>query len=143
MSRQLLSIGFALPAIAFALSCASSKAEFHVDPPPQVAATNYTISGPYSHKNLTIFLLHGENQKAGKSPLTLQEAMAEKKVIVHETGNVNELSIENVSDEEVYVQSGDIVKGGRQDRVLAMDLIVPPKSGKMPIESFCVEHGRW
>src|SRR5262249_16545406 len=52
-------------------------------------------------------------------------------------------SIENVSDEEVYVQSGDIVKGGRQDRVLAMDLIVPPKSGKMPIESFCVEHGRW
>jgi hypothetical protein len=41
------------------------------------------------------------------------------------------------------VQSGDIVKGGRQDRVLALDLIVPPKSGKIQIASFCVEQGRW
>src|SRR5262249_12767806 len=32
---------------------------------------------------------------------------------------------------------------GRQDRVLALDLIVPPKSGKIQIASFCVEHGRW
>src|SRR5262249_38131028 len=122
---------------------ASSKAEFHVGAPEQVTGTNYKISGPYSHKNLTIFLLHGEDQKPGKMPLTLQEAMRDKKVIVHETDNVNSLSIENVSDEEVYVQSGDIVKGGKQDRVLAMDLIVPAKSGKIPIESFCVEQGRW
>jgi len=26
---------------------------------------------------------------------------------------------------------------------LAVDLIVPPKSGKIPIAAFCVEHGRW
>jgi len=43
----------------------------------------------------------------------------------------------------VYIQSGDIVKGGRQDRTIAMDFIVPPHSGKMPINAFCVEHGRW
>ena len=35
------------------------------------------------------------------------------------------------------------MKGGQQDRVLGVDLIVPPKSGKMPIAAFCVEHGRW
>ena len=35
-----------------------------------------------------------------------------------------ELSIENVSSEEVYVQSGDIVKGGQQDRMMAVDLIL-------------------
>ena len=143
MRRQSLLFGIALLAIAFSLSCASSMAEIQTVAPVGVAAANYTITGPYSHKNLTIFLLHGEDQKVGKPPLTLQEAMGEKKVIVHETGDVNNLSIENVSNEEVYVQSGDIVKGGRQDRVLAMDLIVPPKSGKMPIASFCVEHGRW
>jgi ARG/rhodanese/phosphatase superfamily protein len=73
----------------------------------------------------------------------LQEAMERKTVVVHETGDVNNLAIENLSDEEVYVQSGDIVKGGQQDRVLALDLIVPPKSGKIQIASFCVEHGRW
>jgi hypothetical protein len=69
--------------------------------------------------------------------------MDRKMVVVHETGDVNNLAVENLSDEEVYVQSGDIVKGGRQDRVLALDLIVPPKSGKIQIASFCVEQGRW
>jgi len=111
--------------------------------PEQFTAANYTVTGPYSHRNLTIFLLHGKDERQAKPPLTLKEAMDQEKVIVHETGNVNSLAIENISDEEVYVQSGDIVKGGQQDRVLATDLIVPPKSGKIPIESFCVEQSRW
>ncbi|MCI0337407.1 MAG: hypothetical protein L0226_07520 [Acidobacteria bacterium] len=109
----------------------------------RIAATNYTLSGPYSYNNLSIFLIHGQDNSKGKPPLTLKEAMAQKKVVVHETGEVNQLAIENVSQEEVFVQSGDIVKGGQQDRVLAFDLVVPAKSGKMPIESFCVEQGRW
>jgi hypothetical protein len=107
---------------------------------------NHRLSGPYSHKNLTIFLIHGSDvggRANNSAPLTLREAMEQKKVVVHETGDVNQLSIENVSDEEVFVQSGDIVKGGQQDRVLAMDLIVPARSGRIPIESFCVEQGRW
>ena len=41
------------------------------------------------------------------------------------------------------MQSGDIVKGGQQDRVLTVSLILPPKSGRIPIASFCVEQGRW
>jgi hypothetical protein len=106
-------------------------------------ASEYRLSGPYTHKNLTIFLIHGKNLMEGKTPLTLEEALEKKKVIVHETQNVNELSIENVSGEDVYVQSGDIVKGGQQDRMLAVDLIVPSKSGKIPIAAFCVEQGRW
>ncbi len=102
------------------------------------------LSGPYSHKNLTVYLVHGENQLSGRTPLTLEEAMERKLVIVHETSSVNELEIENVSKtEEVYVQAGDIVKGGKQDRVLAVDLIVPARSGRIPIGAFCVEHGRW
>ena len=75
--------------------------------------------------------------------ITLQEAMVQRKVIVHETSNVNELVIENLSDEEVYVQAGDIVKGGKQDRVLSDDLVIGPNSGRVPIASFCVEQGRW
>src|SRR5262245_34142563 len=149
MKRKTFIEGIALLAFAFCLACASST-EAQLGPPEgsnkapeQFAASNYTVSGPYSHKNLTIFLLHGADQRQDKTPLTLQEAMERKFVVVHETGDVNNLAIENLSDEEVFVQSGDIVKGGRQDRVLALDLIVPPKSGKIPIASFCVEHGRW
>ncbi len=106
-------------------------------------AGEYHLSGPYTYKNLTIFLVHGRNLIKGKSFLTLQEALLQKKVVVYETRSVNELSIQNFSDEDVYVQSGDIVKGGQQDRMIGVDLIVPPKSGRMPVSAFCVEHGRW
>lgn len=105
---------------------------------------DYTLTGPYTHENLTIFLIRGKDRLKDKNYLTLQEGMDRKIVVVHETGNVNELSIENVSpDQEVYVQSGDIVKGGRQDRLIATDFILPAKSGQLPIDAFCVEHGRW
>ena len=105
---------------------------------------NKELSGPYTHKNLTVYLIHGQDVQTGKTPLTLQEALERNLVVVHETQDVDELAIENVSaKEEVYVQAGDIVKGGKQDRVLAVDLIVPARSGRMPIDSFCVEQGRW
>jgi hypothetical protein len=104
----------------------------------------YSFSGPYTHDNLTVFLIHGSDRLAGKPFLTLQEALEQKKAIVHETKAVNQLAVENLSSsEEILIQAGDIVKGGQQDRVLAIDLILPPKSGKMSIDSFCVESGRW
>ncbi len=107
-------------------------------------AADYRITGPAVHDNLAVYLLHGKDTLGGKIYLTLQEALDQKVVIVHETGEVNELSIENVSpDKDVFVQSGDIVKGGRQDRTIAQDFICAPKSGKLPINAFCVESGRW
>jgi hypothetical protein len=103
----------------------------------------YRVSGPYTHKNLTVFLVHGKDQMPGKNFLTLQEALAQKKVRVYETKDVNELAIRNLSNQDVYVQAGDIVRGGDQDRMISVDFIVPPKSGRMPIAAFCVESGRW
>jgi hypothetical protein len=120
--------------------------------PPQKAAppkdgdkpaVSYRFSGPYTHGNLTIFLIHGDDQIKGKDILTLDEALKQKKVVVHETKNVNQLAIENVSGDEVFVQAGDIVRGGQQDRTIAFDMIVQPKSGKVPLGAFCVESGRW
>jgi hypothetical protein len=109
-----------------------------------VQASKYRLSGPYTHANLAIFLIHGDDELKDKTFLTLQEALQQKKVVVHETKQVNELAIENLSpNEEVFVQAGDIVKGGQQDRVIAYDLIVAAKSGRIPIASFCVEAGRW
>jgi hypothetical protein len=105
-------------------------------------ADEYRVSGPVVHDNLAIYLVHGKSA-AGPVPLTLAEALAKSAVKVHETGNVNELQIENLGNDEVFVQSGDIVKGGQQDRVLTVSLILPQKSGRIPIASFCVEQGRW
>ena len=112
--------------------------------PPQTSeAAASKISGPYTHENLTIFLIHGKDELKGKTFLTLAEALQKKLAVVHETKQVNELSIENLSrTEEVFVLAGDIVKGGQQDRIIAFDLIVPPQS-KLPLAAFCVEAGRW
>jgi hypothetical protein len=108
------------------------------------ATPEIKLSGPYSHENLTIFLIHGKDALPGKKFLTLQEALEQKKLVVHETKNVNELAVENVSAEaEVFIQAGDIVKGGQQDRTVAYDLIVSARSGKVPLPAFCVEAGRW
>src|SRR5215467_12522593 len=106
-------------------------------------SSKYRLSGPYTYQNLSIFLVHGNDLLPGKNFLTLQEALAQKKVRVYETKAVNELSIQNLSNQDVYVQSGDIVRGGDQDRMISIDFIVPPKSGRMPIAAFCVESGRW
>ncbi len=73
----------------------------------------------------------------------MQEALDQKKVVVHETGSVNELAVENSGDVDVFIQAGDIVRGGQQDRTLGNDLILAAKSGKVPIASYCVEQGRW
>ena len=100
------------------------------------------ISGPFVHENLALYFIHGKSAP-GKVPLTLEEAMAKGVVKVRETSNVNQLEIENVGSEPVFIQSGDIVKGGKQDRVLTLSLLLVPNSGRVPIASFCVEQGRW
>ena len=101
------------------------------------------ISGPYLHHNLAVYLVHGPDRTAGELD-TLEQALERGQVVVYETGQVNELAIENVSpDRAVFVQAGDIVKGGRQDRVFSQDLVLKPRSGRVPIDAFCVESGRW
>lgn len=100
------------------------------------------IGDPVRHEAVAVYFLRGPSAP-GAVPDTLQEALAKGSVVLHETGNVRELKIENTGDRPVFVQFGDIVKGGRQDRVLSVSLILDPRSGAVPIGSFCVEQGRW
>lgn len=107
------------------------------------AGAESRITGPFEHHNLAVYLVHGAAATDAKV-LTLDAALAGGQVILHETGSVNELSVENVSsDQTVLIQAGEIVKGGRQDRVLSQDLVLAPKSGRVPLAAFCVESGRW
>ncbi len=119
--------------------------------PKQIPATEkvefksgYKVSEPYTHKNLSIFLIHGQDQIKNKNFLTLEEALKQKKVRLYETGEVERLELENLTkNTDIYVLAGDIVKGGKQDRVVQHDLVLSPKSGKVNVSSFCVEQGRW
>ena len=107
------------------------------------AGESYRLTGPYAHDNLAIYLIHREGQNDRPVPLTLGEAMEQELVEVIETGDVQELVIRNLGEREVFIQSGDIVKGGKQDRVLIVSMIIPPNSGDIPVGAFCVERGRW
>jgi len=102
-----------------------------------------SLSGPYSFENLSVFLIHAEDVVATEDMLPLDEAVEKGYLTVFETGDVGELEMENTSDWPVYIQSGSIVKGGRQDRMLPHDIVVAAHSGKKPLASFCVEQGRW
>ena len=124
------------------LALATSSLAFFTFGVTESRADDYRVTGPVVHENLAIYLVHGTSA-AGPVPLTLEEALAKRAVKVHETGNVNELQIENLGNDDVFVQSGSIVKGGQQDRVLTSSLLLPPRSGRVNIASFCVEQGRW
>lgn len=138
MRRVVPVLAVILTALAAAVIAPCAKAQ------PAARDTGYAYSGPYTYKNLTVYLVHGKDALKQRNILTLQEAMKRKLVKVYETGDVNELAIRNFSKEyQVFVQAGDIVRGGRQDRTLSNDLILPTQSGKVKIASFCVESGRW
>jgi hypothetical protein len=102
-----------------------------------------TISGPYIHENLAIFLFHGPDRLDGSRYTSLKDAFDNKHVLVLETGTVGQLEAENLSDTvDVFIQAGDVLRGGRQDRTIGIDFIIPARSGRVPIPSFCVESGR-
>lgn len=104
---------------------------------------NIIVGESVSYKGLEIFPISLKSESTDLNYFTLAEAIAEKKLIVEETGNVNQLTVSNVSDSYVFIMAGDIIKGGKQDRTLGVDAIIPPKTKKMPIDSYCVESGRW
>jgi len=101
-----------------------------------------TSSSGYTYKNLTIFLIQGKDE-VSRNYITLEEAMKQKKITLHETGSVGELSVDNLSSEYVFIMAGDIVKGGRQDRTITEDIVLNPGAKKVPLKSLCVEQSRW
>ena len=107
------------------------------------ANESYRLTGPYEHDNLAIYLNHREGSDSESVPLTLQEALEQEVVKVIETGDVKELVVRNLGERGIFIQSGDMVKGGKQDRVLIVSMILPPSSSDVPIGAFCVEQGRW
>ena len=108
-----------------------------------VESNSIKIVAKEAFNNLQIFMLAGENSITNKKYISLTKALELKYSTVEETGSVNELSITNHSEHYIFIHAGDIVKGGRQDRTISYDVIIPPYAKKIPLTSFCVESARW
>lgn len=103
-----------------------------------VGSADSRVSGPFTHANLSLFLIHGPDTLRDGNVLTLQEALEQNLVVVHE----GLVAINNRAKVPVFIQSGDIIKGGCQDRVLPYDQLIPPESSHVPLPALCVEAGR-
>jgi hypothetical protein len=110
---------------------------------PNPVSTGVRVTGPFTSGNLTVYLVRGPNLLGDKHYLTLREGLEKQTVIVREKQEVNQLTVENRSDEDLFVQAGEIVKGGKQDRTLGRDMILGAHGDETPIPANCVEHGRW
>jgi len=115
----------------------------------------------YASGNLRLYPVRANeaflnNRRNMDTYLTLAEAIKSGKVIVTEHTNrdsaiaqgddvaeVNTLFIENTSSDTVLILNGEVVTGGKQDRMIARDVVLLPHSGKFDVSVFCVEHGRW
>jgi hypothetical protein len=123
---------------------------------------DYKLLAPISHGDLTIFPVVSSMTHDTAQFLTLDEGIRSGEVQVMERGNiggmirhrpherpytdsaqVNQLVLVNSSKRPLILLAGEVVTGGKQDRVVGKDRIVPAESDPVDLSVFCVEHGRW
>ena len=94
------------------------------------------VTGPYAHENLTVFLLHADSQDE-REFLTLDEGLRQGSVKITEMDQerVDALQLDNRSDLPLYLQEGERLRGGKQDRTIiaSMASTGPASSGRAAI----------
>ena len=98
-----------------------------------------------SHEGLRVFWLHGGPPGAPLPIATLEEARSRGDFVITERdqASVPELVVENRGKSHVLLMAGEILLGGKQNRVLTEDILLPPMSGSRQVAVYCVEQGRW
>ena len=126
------------------------------------SASGYKVLEPIQHGSLTVFPVVAPKSYSTAEFLTLDEGLRSGEVVVTEYGNVrglmrrrpvpavqresaevNRLVLINNSKRPLLLLAGEIVTGGKQDRVIGKDRIVPAESDPVDLSVFCVEPGRW
>ncbi len=102
------------------------------------------VGDPVKYKNLMIFPLITEAVRRSDY-FTLDQAMENGWLRIREIdgGEVNAVELKNTSDKIVFIMTGEMLTGAKQDRMLREDVLVPPKSDWLRVPVYCVEHGRW
>src|SRR4051812_35427655 len=116
-------------------------------------ASSYNVLDPIRYGNLTIFPVVGPNSHSTQEFLTLDEGLRSGDVVVTESGSVqplmrrhrppihegaqvNQLVLVNNSKRPLILLAGEIVTGGKQDRVIGKDRIVPGESDPIDLGVF-------
>jgi hypothetical protein len=107
---------------------------------------NTKMLAPIQVDSLTLTPLVGETTTAAPKVdvLVLDEAMAAKKVRIQEIEDesVNNLTFINKSEQPVFLLAGEVIIGGKQDRIIGANTVIPANTTQT-VPVFCVEHGRW
>ncbi len=132
--------------------------------PPGKAEREWRLLEPITYENLTVFPVTASSGYDTGEFLTLEEGLSRGEVIVREQGaetlvrdrdgrrpvaqnyggpSVNQLVLVNRSKRPLLLLAGELVSGGKQDRVIGKDRIVPVGAEPLALDVFCVEHGRW
>ena len=127
-------------------------------------SSGFTVLKPIQSGDLTLFpIIRNDGRSAGSQFITLDEGFKSGEVEVTEAGKVrglvrprggaqparyqgdqvNTLVLVNNSRRPLLLLAGEIVTGGKQDRIIAKDRIVPAGADPIDLSVFCVEHGRW
>jgi len=124
-------------------------------------ASEYKVLAPIRHGNLTVFPVVAAASHNTQQFLTLDEGLRSGEVVVTESGSiqplmrrrvipvrpggaqVNQLVLVNNSKRPLILLAGEIVTGGKQDRVIGKDRLIPAESDPIDLGVFCVEPGRW
>jgi hypothetical protein len=126
---------------------------------------DWRLLDPVTYENISVFPVVSSYSQDTSPFLTLEEGLATGDVAVHEQGSesmvrgrdgrpvylpqptsgasVNQLVLINRSKRPLLLLAGELVSGGKQDRVIGKDRIVPAGAPPLPLDVFCVEHGRW
>jgi hypothetical protein len=135
-------------------------------PPPGKPAGDWRLLDPITYENLTVFPVVSSSDRDTSAFLTLDEGLASGEVVVREQGSegmarnrdgrdgvirptystgasVNQLVLINRSKRPLLLLAGELVSGGKQDRIIGKDRLVPVGADPLPLDVFCVEHGRW
>ncbi len=145
---------------------AAAETTAETDAPSEFKSSPYRILAPLESGNLLLFPVvpNGGKNPAETPFLTLDEGLKSGEVEITEAGRargmvrprgevripeyefgdqVNTLVLINHSKRPLLLLAGEIVTGGKQDRIVAADRIVPPGADPVDLSVFCIEHGRW
>lgn len=114
-------------------------------PSSLASSPKWKVGQPIIHENLAVFPVKLESEVPEGDYLTLKEAQKEGLVVVSELpegASVSHVLVENKADKPLLLLGGEVILGGKQDRIVEHDTIVPPKT-KMKVKVYCVEPGRW
>jgi hypothetical protein len=124
------------------------------------ARPEWRLGSPFTHKNLTVFPVLADKATASDDLITLDEGLRSGTVTITELGadgrsrtinrrrmsddaEVNRLTLTNKSGKALVLIAGEMILGGKQDRIVGHDCIIESSNTPVPLDVFCVEHGRW